>query len=364
MSKYTHNMIGKLVILGFTGQSVTSELRSIGKTFDLGGVILFNRNVESPFQIANLAHEVISLSTEWPPWVSIDQEGGRVARLAAPFTRWPPMSALGHSQDIDLAKRFSKALSQELSAVGITLNYAPVLDVNTNPDNPVIGDRAFSDEVERVSKFGIAVIEGLQAGGVAACGKHFPGHGDTVSDSHFDLPVVDRPADDLVQIEMHPFRAASSCGVATMMTAHVIYREIDEMIPATLSKKILTDVLREDLGFKGLLISDDMEMKAITRIRSIEDAAVEAIAAGCDMVLLCGGDVDLQIAVIEALIDAVEKKVISQSRLEEALSRQESVKSRFLAGVRRQRPISLRALNELIGSEEHQNVATEIERLI
>ena len=192
MSNYIHNMIGKLVILGFTGHSVTSDLRSIVKNFDLGGIVLFKRNVESPFQIASLAREAISLSTEWPAWVSIDQEGGRVARLGEPFTQWPPMSTLGHSGDVDLARRFSKALSRELSAVGITLNYAPVLDVNTNSENPVIGDRAFSNQVDRVSSFGMAVIEGLQEGGVAACGKHFPGHGRCKLDSHIDYPEDNR----------------------------------------------------------------------------------------------------------------------------------------------------------------------------
>ena len=228
----------------------------------------------------------------------------------------------------------------------------------------MIGDRAFSDHADRVSSLGMAVIEGLQEGGVAACGKHFPGHGDTVCDSHFDLPVVFKSREDLAQIEMQPFRVASDCGLAMMMTAHVIYRDIDEVVPATLSKTILTDVLREDLGFKGLLISDDMEMKAITSIRSVEDAAVEAIAAGCDMILLCGVDVDLQISVIETLIDAVEKNVISPQRLEEALSRQELVKSIFLKEKRKEGLISLERLNVLIGSEEHKNLATEIERLI
>ena len=330
----------------------------------MGGIILFDRNVESPFQVASLSREAVSLSTEWPPWVSIDQEGGRVARLGAPFTCWPPMSTLGHSVDVDLARRFSQALARELSAVGITLNYAPVLDVNTNPENPVIGDRAFSDRVERVSRLGMAVIEGLQEGGVAACGKHFPGHGDTVCDSHFDLPVVYKSREDLAQIEMQPFRVASASGLATMMTAHVIYKNIDDVAPATLSKILLTDVLREDLGFKGLLISDDMEMKAITGIRSVEDAAVEAIVAGCDMILLCGEDVDLHISVIERLIDAVEKNVITRHRLEEALSRQEFVKSLFLKEVRGESLITMETLNGLIGSEEHRNLAAEIERLI
>src|SRR5216110_3107208 len=174
--------IGRLLIAGFGGHSVPVELTALAREFSLGGVILFARNVVEPEQVAELCYESARLVPDLPLWVSVDQEGGRVARLKAPFTEWPPMAALGRSGDARLAERFARALASELKAVGVTLNYAPVLDVHTNPRNAVIGDRALGDEATEVARFGAVIIKALQAGHVAACGKHFPGHGDTVAD--------------------------------------------------------------------------------------------------------------------------------------------------------------------------------------
>ncbi len=185
--------IGQLLIGSLPGTTIPAEMRSLAREFGLGGVILFARNIEAPEQVAELAHDVQSLAGELPLWVSIDQEGGRVARLRAPFTEWPPMATLGRSGDVELASRFAAALAAELRAVGITLDYAPVLDIHTNPNNPVIGDRALAEDAETVGKLGVAIIRALQGNGIAACGKHFPGHGDTSVDSHFELPVVEHP---------------------------------------------------------------------------------------------------------------------------------------------------------------------------
>src|ERR1700704_1267056 len=167
--------IGQLLIAGFNGHQIPQELRSLAKEFGLGGVILFARNVAEPEQIAELCFEASRLTADLPPWVSVDQEGGRVARLKAPFTEWPPMATLGRSGDTALAERFAGALAAELKAVGITLDYAPVLDIHTNPKNPVIGDRALSEKSEEVARLGAAIVMALQTEGVAACGKHFPG---------------------------------------------------------------------------------------------------------------------------------------------------------------------------------------------
>src|SRR6202795_1340470 len=169
--------IGQLLIAGFNGPRLPVELKVLAREFGLGGVILFARNIAEPEQVAELAAEAVRLNPELPVWVSVDQEGGRVARLKAPFTEWPPMATLGRSGNVRLAERFARALASELRAVGITLDYAPVLDVHTNPGNPVIGDRALGDTAADVSRFGSAIVRTLQAEGVAACGKHFPGHG-------------------------------------------------------------------------------------------------------------------------------------------------------------------------------------------
>jgi beta-N-acetylhexosaminidase len=227
--------IGQLLIAGFNGLQIPVELKSLASEFGLGGVILFARNVEEPGQVSELCFDAARLSPDLPGWVSVDQEGGRVARLKKPFTEWPPMATLGRSGDVALAARFAQALAREMSAVGITLDYAPVLDVHTNPKNPVIGDRALADQADLVGRLGAAIITALQAEGVAACGKHFPGHGDTSTDSHLDLPLIEHPPERLRDVELVPFRAAIEAGVATIMTAHIVLPALDETMPATSS---------------------------------------------------------------------------------------------------------------------------------
>ncbi len=202
------HQIGQLLIAGFSGTAVSAELRSLAREFGLGGVILFARNISDPEQVAELCYDAARITPDLPAWVSVDQEGGRVARLKAPFTEWPPMAALGRSGNVALAERFARALAAELKAVGITLDYAPVLDVHTNPKNPVIGDRALADKAAEVARLGAAIISALQGEGIAACGKHFPGHGDTSTDSHLELPLVEHPPERLREVEFVPFRAA------------------------------------------------------------------------------------------------------------------------------------------------------------
>lgn len=362
MSDQIHRKIGQLVIVGFDGTSIPSDLRALAREMGLGGIVLFGRNIESPEQVGELACESLDLSHELPPWVSVDQEGGRVARLKSPFTRWPPMSSLGRGVNIDLATRFAHAMACELRAVGITLDYAPVLDVNTNPENVVIGDRSLSEEPVVVAKLGEAIVHAFQDAGVAACAKHFPGHGDTTKDSHLELPVVAHSVNRLRAIEVQPFRVAIAQEVATVMTAHVLYPSLDEDRPATLSHQILTGMLRQELGFEGLIISDDMEMAAISDGYSMEDATVQAVAAGCDMVLLCGTDINKQGRALEGLIRAVEDDRLKRERVEESLARQERVKARFLGDLRGWRPAGSGQLRRLLGCEDHVAIAQEMER--
>jgi beta-N-acetylhexosaminidase len=337
-------------------------MRSLAREFQLGGVIWFSRNIEVPEQVAELSHDAQQLATESPLWVSVDQEGGRVARLRAPFTEWPPMAVLGRSGDATLAVRFAAALARELRAVGITLDYAPVLDIHTNPKNPIIGDRALAETAEDVARLGAAVIRGLQDNGVAACGKHFPGHGDTSVDSHLDLPLIEHPPDRIRRVELVPFREAIRAHVAFMMTAHILIPAFDEEMPATLSPVTVQGILRDELGYDGVILSDDLEMKAIAKAWSVPDAAVQAIAAGCDGVLICSGNMEAQVAALEALVHAVEDGRIPYKRLEEALSRQRHAKERFLATpVAPGRPAALR---QVLGCDEHRRVAEEMARFL
>src|SRR5206468_8326830 len=284
--------IGQLLIAGFNGQQIPAELRSLAKEFGLGGVILFARNIAEPEQVAELAFDAARLVPDLPVWVSVDQEGGRVARLKEPFTEWPPMATLGRSGDVTLAERFAKALATELKTVGITLDYAPVLDIHTNPKNPVIGDRALAEKAADVARLGAAIVRTLQAEGIAACGKHFPGHGDTSTDSHVELPLVEHPPERLREVEFVPFKAAIEAGVATMMTAHVFVPSLDDKRPATLSRRVVTDILRQELKYDGVILSDDLEMKAVASQYPVPTAAVLAIDAGCDGALICSGDHD------------------------------------------------------------------------
>lgn len=352
--------IGQLLIGSLPGTTLTPEIRSLAREFSLGGVILFARNIEAPEQVAELSQDVQQLAREVPLWMSVDQEGGRVARLKKPFTEWPPMAVLGRSGDSALAGRFAAALAAELRAVGITLDYAPVLDIHTNPRNPVIGDRALAEDAEAVARLGAAIVRGLQDNGVAACGKHFPGHGDTSVDSHLDLPLVEHSPDRIRRVECVPFREAIRAQVAFIMTAHVLVPSFDEEKPATLSPRIVQALLREELGFEGVILSDDLEMQAVARSYTVPDAAVEAIAAGCDGVLICSGDVDVQAAALEALVYAVERDRVPFRRLEDAVRRQRQAKARFLspsgaAG-------SNGRLEHVLGCDAHQRVAEEMSR--
>ena len=355
--------VGQLLIGSFNGPVIPVELRSLAREFDCGGITLFGRlgNIEAPSQVAELAFDLRSLGQELPAWVGIDQEGGRVARLRSPFTEWPPMAMLGRSGDVELARRFARALAVEMMAVGVSLDYAPVLDIHTNPKNPVIGDRALGEQPEIVARLGRAIIEEMQKAGMAACGKHFPGHGDTATDSHLELPIVEHPPDRLRAIELAPFRAAIEARVAFIMTAHVLVPSIDDRNPATLSSRIVGDILRDELGFQGVIVSDDLEMKAIADRSSPGEAAVAAIAAGCDALLMCGKgnavNIGLQVEALEALVHAIEGGRLRVKQVEASLERNRAAKERFL---RAWRPMTDAELKRVIGADEHRAISDQM----
>jgi beta-N-acetylhexosaminidase len=335
---------------------VPAGLRDLAAAFDLGGVVYFARNIVEPAQVAELSREVAALATHWPLWISVDQEGGRVARLKTPFTEWPPAISLGRSGDESLAARFATALAMELRAVGINMNHAPVLDVLTRSANPAIGDRAISERAEDVARIGAVIVRAFQDAGVAACGKHFPGHGDTAVDSHNDLPIIEHDRRRLDEVELVPFRRAIADGVAAIMTAHLIVAAVDETRPASLSPAIVQHWLKDTLGFPGVVLSDDLGMKAVSATRSLADTAVEAVAAGTDAVLLCNSTSEEQMIALEALIRAAERKELSPARLDDALSRQERAKARFLGP---DRPLATVPIG-VVGCARHQTIARDM----
>jgi beta-N-acetylhexosaminidase len=321
--------VGQLAIVGFPGHEVPGDLKKLAASFDLGGVIYFARNIAEPQQVRELSRECASLSQQWPLWISVDQEGGRVARLRKPFTEWPPMQTLGRSGLPSLVEDFADALAAELRAVGINLDYTPVLDIHTNSKNPIIGDRAFGSDAKTVAEVGARLITRLHKAGIVACGKHFPGHGDTNTDSHIELPLVEHPPDRLEAVEYVPFRAGIEAGLATIMTAHILVPSIDPAVPATMSRLVVEDVLKKALGFDGLVISDDLGMKAVSATWPLPEAMVAALQAGCDAVLLCNSTQDEQSMALEAVIHAIEDGSLPAARVEDALSRQWRVKTRF-----------------------------------
>src|SRR4051812_27119935 len=267
----------------------------------------------------------------------------------------------GSPESDTLAERFAKALAAELHAVGISLDYTPVLDVLTNPKNPVIGDRALAERAEDVARLGTIIVRTLQAEGIAACGKHFPGHGDTSVDSHFELPLLEHPPDRLEHVELVPFKAAIAAGVASIMTAHILIPSLDEELPGTLSPRIVDGLLKQQLGYQGLVLSDDLEMKAISGRYGHSDATIRAIAAGCDAVLMCAPKPDEQMEALEAVIHAVEDGRLPLKRIEDAMARHRRVKERFLAPPR-PRPATGAALRAILGRDEHQAIAADMAR--
>jgi beta-N-acetylhexosaminidase len=295
------------------------------------GAILFKRNIVSPQQLARLTRSLKSHASR-PFVLAVDQEGGRVARLrGGPFTALPPMRELGKIGDEGLARRAGRLLAYELRAVGFDWDFAPVLDVDTNPKNPVIADRSFGADATLVSKLGVALGQGLEEGGVAACGKHFPGHGDTSTDSHLALPTLPHDLNRLRAVELPPFAAFARARLASLMTAHVVFEALEPSVPATMSKKALLDVMRKELGFEGVLVSDDLEMKAIAQHFSIERAVVDGVNASVDLFLVCHHEA-VQRQAIDALCQAVRDGRVSEQRLDEASLRLAALARKFARG--------------------------------
>lgn len=329
-----------LILAGFPGHEADSAEVDARAALGVGGWIVFGRNVESPAQVARLLAGLAARSDA--PLLCVDQEGGRVARLRAPLTVWPPMGVVGERGDPELAEDVGRALAEELRAVGFTLDFAPVLDVNSHAENPVIGDRAFGADPHTVIATGIPLLEGIQSTGVAACAKHFPGHGHVDADSHYALPVCHLEREEL-EAHLAPFRAAIEAGVASVMTAHVVYPAVDAENPATLSPAWIDGILRRELGFDGPVLTDDLEMGAIVDQGGIGEAAVRAVRAGVDGLLVCHR-LDRMEEVVAALRAEADADPSFAARCAESLER-----LRTLAETHPHRPVPLAELSDHIG---------------
>nr|ADD95913.1 glycosy hydrolase family protein [uncultured organism MedDCM-OCT-S01-C81] len=347
-------LAGRMIVCGFDGTSVTAELKEVLREVQPAGLILFKRNVESPEQVFELIREVKSLPSEYPLMFSVDQEGGHVARIKEPATLWPAMASLGAINDTTLTYRVASALAREIRAIGFDVNFSPVVDVNTNPDNPVIGSRSFGAVADLVGTHGRAFYRGLHESGVGACAKHFPGHGDTDLDSHFDLPVIHHSLERLRRIDWPPFRELVVDGVGAIMSAHVLVEELDDALPGTLSQKTLSH-LRNEIGFEGVIVSDDVEMKALSERFSVSDIALKGAKAGIDLFLACHKPV-VQMELYRALIHGMEQKQLRDDDLLKSEKRLHAWLKRFVkpSGSREE-------LNRWVGCPEHRVLAEEVE---
>jgi beta-N-acetylhexosaminidase len=319
MSAELELLAASCIFPGFEGVTTPDWLRSwLG--VGLGGVVLFGRNVRSRGQVVSLTRELRAEREN--VLIAIDEEGGDVTRLeAAAGSSYPGNHALGAIDDPSLTARVAAAIAADLADVGVNLNFAPVVDVDSNPDNPVIGIRSFGSDAALVARHAEAFVAGTQSVGVAACAKHFPGHGDTSLDSHKELPTVTADREILQARELPPFRAAIAAGVRSIMTAHVLVPALGEG-PATLSREILHDLLREELGFTGVAITDALEMRAISAEIEMGEAAVRALDAGAD-VLCLGADIGAREVerCCQAIVEAVRSGLLGEERLREAAGR-------------------------------------------
>jgi beta-N-acetylhexosaminidase len=325
-----HEKIGQLLLFGWMTDAQADALID---EFAAGGVILMGRNIGTPEATATKIAALQSRAREHglpPLFVAVDQEGGRVQRLGPPlYPKRPSQREIGAASDPDAARTAACEIGTELKSLGFNWDFAPVLDVDSNPKNPVIGDRAYGPDPETVAALGVAAIQGFQTDAqILACGKHFPGHGDTDTDSHFALPTIRRSRAALDATELVPFRAAIGAGLAAVMTAHILFPALDPDLPATLSPAILTGLLREELGFDGLIITDDLEMKGVAARWGAPEAAVLAVLAGAD-ILLCCHQWETQRAIHMALVIALQTGRLTEARLDQSLRRIAAAKAKI-----------------------------------
>ena len=309
-----------MIMVGIRGTELSSDEKMAFARHRFGGFVLFDHNCERPEQIRDLCLSLWKLSRSRPPFIAIDQEGGSVHRLPEPLTHFPAAELLGRTNQPELAYRVGRAIATELTLVDINLNFAPVLDVNSNPKNPVIGKRSFGSDPQQVTTMALAWARGLRDGGIIPCGKHFPGHGATDKDSHHDLPIVRLPLEQLRATDLPPFVHACHEQIEALMTAHVLFTALDTALPATLSAAIITQLLRNEMAYEGVVFSDDMEMKSISDYYSEEEGALRCVRAGVDILMYCH-DLAKAIRIFDLLSREAARDNILRARTAESYRR-------------------------------------------
>jgi beta-N-acetylhexosaminidase len=355
-----NQLIGQHILIGVSGHALTNDEKKFIVENNISGVVLFSRNVSEPKQVRDLCDEIQALRhltvEKTPIFTAIDMEGGRVARLKAPFTVWPPLKKLGDLDSPQTSYEFAHAMGLELKAVGINLDFAPCIDIYTNPKNTVIGDRAVSTDPEMVAKHASALIRGYIKAEVIPCAKHFPGHGDTIIDSHEDLPIEEADMNRLNSVELVPFKKSFKSKLNLLMTAHIRFPKIDPEWPVTLSEIFLKKILREELKYTGLIITDDLDMKALAAHYDRANIPVRSLQAGADLVLYCN-EPESPPRAIAGIEKAIADGKLKKSDLENTYRRILSMKKETIPN-----PDSI-AWNEaakLIGHPDHTKLSQEI----
>lgn len=321
---------GQLLVAGFEGTKLPIPLIGALTKGEIGGVILFSRNFESREQISALTAQIHEIQAPYPIWIGIDQEGGKVQRIGEKFGSERIPAALELAQTTpEQAAEVASATARDIKSLGFDINFAPVLDIHTNPENPIIATRAFGTTPEQVISYAIPTFQAQMAEGIMPCGKHFPGHGDTQTDSHTDLPEVMHDMRRLETVEFKPFKAAIEAGIPMIMTAHIVMKGLGERLPGTLSHLVVTDILRNRLGFDGVIVSDDLEMDAIIDSYSTIKAVQMGLKAGVDLFLICKSQY-LWAPLCKQLVNAAEHDKSLEARIFASAERVIALKQRFL----------------------------------
>jgi len=353
--------IGQLLMVGFWGNTPSQEIIDLIQRYHVGNILLFSRNVRDAQQVLELTQRLQMIAKEagqrYPLLIAIDQENGIVQRLGEAVTIFPGNMALGAIGTEEMAYKVASATGQELKALGITMNLAPVVDINNNPANPVIGVRSFGEDPQQVARLGAAMVKGYHATGILSCLKHFPGHGDTAVDSHLALPMIPSTLERLAAVELLPFRSGIKAGAESVMLAHISFAALTEhdTLPATLTPAIAQGLLREKLGFNGVILSDCMEMKAISVTFGTERAAVMALQAGVDLVLV-SHRYTRQRGSIEAIQAAVQTEELSLQMVQRAAENVQRLKARSLSW---NDVPTTRTVPAIIGCEKHVHLQSQ-----
>jgi len=341
--------IGQMLFAGISNTELTQTDKKLMEQYKVGGIIFFKENLQSSNQILRLLEEItnINKANPFPLLLGIDEEGGRISRLPKEIKSLPSSLEVGNSNHVSFAYDIGRILGEELSAFGFNVDFAPVLDINSNPDNPVIGDRSFGSTAEIVSSFGLEAMKGLHSENIISVIKHFPGHGDTDVDSHLALPIINKTKNQLEELELIPFKQAIRQKADAVIIAHILLPKIDAAYPASLSKKIITDLLRDEMQFDGVVITDDLTMKAITTNYSIEEAVVKSIQAGSDILLIAHDFHNIELAA-QSIKMALENGEITEEQINASVKRIIRLKEQYNLNHSTPENINIEELNQTI----------------